>query len=72
MRRRASWNGCSIAVVAFLLTSCTDPVDKAAKQRIFSPEAPPKAVASAQEKLPPEQLRDATDETDTCCCFDLC
>jgi hypothetical protein len=36
--------------------ACTDPVDKAAKQRIFSPEDPPKAVASATERLPPEEI----------------
>src|SRR5439155_22891253 len=35
---------------------CTDSVDKAAKKRIFSPEDPPKAVASASEKLPPENV----------------
>lgn len=34
-----------------VLAACTDPVDKAAKERIFSPEDPPKAVASAAEKL---------------------
>src|SRR6185503_9680149 len=32
--------------------------DKAAKKRIFSPEDPPKAVASASEKLPPENVAD--------------
>ena len=38
--------------------ACTDPVDKAAKARIFSPEDPPKVVASAAEKLPPEDVAD--------------
>jgi hypothetical protein len=35
---------------------CQDPVDRAAKERIFSPEDPPKVVASAAEKLPPEDV----------------
>ncbi|MBM4779263.1 MAG: hypothetical protein GQE15_16270 [Archangiaceae bacterium] len=38
------------------LTACPDPVDKAAKKRIFSSEDPPQAVAAAQEKLPPEDV----------------
>lgn len=38
--------------------ACTDPVDRAAKQRIFSPEDPPAAVASASEQLPPENVAD--------------
>lgn len=38
------------------LAACTDPVDKAAKQRIFSPEDPPKVIASASEKLTAEGL----------------
>ena len=37
--------------LAVLATSCADPVDKAAKKRIFSPEDPPKVVASASEKI---------------------
>ncbi len=41
------------------LTGCSDPVDKAAKKRIFSPEDPPQAVASAAEKLPPEEVADS-------------
>jgi len=32
-------------------TSCADPVDKAAKKRIFSPEDPPKVIASASESI---------------------
>lgn len=36
---------------ALLAVSCADPVDKAAKKRIFSPEDPPKVVASASEKI---------------------
>lgn len=44
--------------VALLLGACKDPVDKAAKARIFSPEDPAKSVASAQEKLSPEQVAD--------------
>jgi hypothetical protein len=41
-----------------LLAGCHDPRERTAKQRIFSPEDPPKVVASAQEKLAPEQLAD--------------
>ena len=39
-----------------LLAACTDPVDRAAKERIFSPEAPPPVVASAKEALDPQTL----------------
>jgi hypothetical protein len=46
------------AVLAFATVACQDPVDKAAKARIFSPEDPPKVVASAAEKLPPEDVAD--------------
>ena len=42
--------------LALLATGCSDPVDKAAKARIFSPEDPPKVVASAKQKLPPEDV----------------
>jgi hypothetical protein len=38
-----------------LFVSCSDAVDKAAKKRIFSAEDPPQAVASASQKLPPEE-----------------
>jgi hypothetical protein len=44
--------------IALLLTGCTEAVDKAAKQRIFSPEDPPQAVAAASQKLPPEEVAD--------------
>ena len=47
----------ALALLA-LLAGCHDPRERAAKQRIFSPEDSPKVVASAQEKLPPEQLGD--------------
>ncbi|WP_224241825.1 hypothetical protein [Hyalangium gracile] len=48
-----------IAALALTAAACTsDPVDKAAKARIFSPEDPPKVVASAAEKLPPEDVAD--------------
>ena len=47
------------ATLALSALACQDPVDKAAKARIFSPEDPPKVVASAAEKLPPEAV--ATD-----------
>ncbi len=46
-----------LALVA-VVAGCHDPRERAAKQRIFSPEDPPKVVASAQEKLAPEQLGD--------------
>jgi hypothetical protein len=39
-----------------LLAACTDPVDRAAKERIFSPEAPPPVVASAKETLDAQKL----------------
>jgi hypothetical protein len=41
---------------AALSTACSDPVDKAAKQRIFSPEDPPQVISAAKEKLPPEEV----------------
>ena len=44
------------ATLALATVACQDPVDKAAKARIFSPEDPPKVVASAAEKLPPEEV----------------
>lgn len=44
--------------VALLAAACTDPVDKAAKARIFSPEDPPQVIVSAQEKLPPQDVAD--------------
>ncbi len=47
-----------IAALALSATACTDPVDKAAKARIFSPEDPPKVVASAAEKLAPQDVAD--------------
>ncbi|KFA86794.1 hypothetical protein [Archangium violaceum] len=46
------------ATLALATVACQDPVDKAAKARIFSPEDPPKVVASAAEKLPPEDVAD--------------
>jgi hypothetical protein len=46
------------AMIAAPACSCSDSVDKAAKERIFSPEDPPKVVASAAEKLSPEELAD--------------
>lgn len=42
--------------LALLAAACTDPVDKAAKQRIFSPEDPPKAVARANEPLAADKV----------------
>jgi hypothetical protein len=52
-------SGLLLALAGVLAAGCTDPVDKAAKQRIFSPEDPPQAVASAAEKLQPQEV--ATD-----------
>ncbi|WNG39521.1 hypothetical protein F0U61_42020 [Archangium violaceum] len=46
------------AALALAAVACQDPVDQAAKARIFSPEDPPKVVASAAEKLPPEDVAD--------------
>jgi len=39
-----------------LLAACTDPVDRAAKERIFSPEDPPPVVSSAKEALDAQKL----------------
>jgi hypothetical protein len=39
-----------------LLAACTDPVDRAAKERIFSPEDPPPVVSSAKEPLDAQKL----------------
>jgi len=47
-----------LAVLCCAAAGCTDPIDKAAKKRIFSPEDPPKAIASASQKLPPEDVAD--------------
>jgi hypothetical protein len=48
---RAAWGLLALAAIA-----CKDPVDRAAKQRIFSPEDPPKVVASANEALAADSL----------------
>lgn len=48
----------AISCVALFLGACTDPADKAAKKRIFSPEDPPQAVAAASQKLPPQDAAD--------------
>ena len=45
----------AFALIA-VLCGCSDPVDKAAKARIFSPEDPPKVLASASEKVPADKL----------------
>ena len=50
-------------VIVAVLTGCTDPVDQAAKKRIFSPEDPPQAVAAASQKLPPEEAAARRDLT---------
>lgn len=46
-------------IALVLLCACKDPVDQAAKARIFSPEDPPQAVAAASQKLPPEEAADS-------------
>lgn len=48
-----------LIVLLCVVAGCADPVDKAAKQRIFSPEDPPQAVAAAAEKLPPQDVADS-------------
>lgn len=48
----------AVTALSLSLLACADPVDKAAKQRIFSPEDPPQAVAAASEKLPPQDVAD--------------
>ncbi|HSP18636.1 MAG TPA: hypothetical protein VLQ79_03925 [Myxococcaceae bacterium] len=40
-----------LATGLVLLAACPDPVDRAAKERIFSPEDPPPVVSSAKETL---------------------
>lgn len=39
-----------------LLAACSDPVDRAAKERIFSPEDPPQVVSSSKETLDAQKL----------------
>jgi hypothetical protein len=39
-----------------LLAACSDPVNRAAKERIFSPEDPPPVVSSAKESLDAQKL----------------
>ncbi|MCA2977818.1 MAG: hypothetical protein INH41_21900 [Myxococcaceae bacterium] len=46
----------SLAALAVCFSGCPDPVDQAAKKRIFSSEDPPQAVAAAKETLPPEDV----------------
>jgi hypothetical protein len=48
----------TLVLAAVALGACTEQVDKAAKQRIFSPEDAPKVLAAASEKLPPERIAD--------------
>src|SRR6185295_15758083 len=49
----------SVSIALLVVSaSCTDPVDKAAKKRIFSPEDPPQAIKAAAEKLRPEDVAD--------------
>lgn len=48
-------------VAALALVGCQDPVDKAAKARIFSPEDPPKFVTRAADDLGAEHLDQSPD-----------
>lgn len=45
----------SLLIALCVIAGCKDPVDQAAKKRIFSAEDPPQAVAAASQKLPPEE-----------------
>ena len=55
--QRSSGLSCFAAAALLALgAGCHDPRERTAKERIFSPEDPPKVVASAQEKLATEQL----------------
>lgn len=45
-----------ILMIAVLGSACQDPVDGAAKARIFSPEDPPLVISAAAEALPAEQI----------------
>jgi hypothetical protein len=59
VRRRVKYLAAIVVFVSLgTLSGCTDPADKAAKKRIFSPEDPPQAVAAASEKLPPQDAAD--------------
>lgn len=44
-------------LVAILLSACSNPDDQAAKERIFSPEDPPRVLQAAQETLEPASLQ---------------
>ncbi|MCI0569988.1 MAG: hypothetical protein L0Y66_04490 [Myxococcaceae bacterium] len=46
----------ALVAAALLTAACSEPVDKAAKERIFSPEDPPKVISAAAEQLPPEEV----------------
>jgi len=45
-----------ILMLAVLGPACQDPVDAAAKARIFSPEDPPLAISAAAQSLPPDRI----------------
>lgn len=49
----------SVLVLALAAAACKDPVDQAAKARIFSPEDPPQVLAAASETLRPEDVADS-------------
>ncbi|MBS2029801.1 MAG: hypothetical protein JST54_18010 [Deltaproteobacteria bacterium] len=50
-----------ILAAALLGVACQNPVDKAAKARIFSPEDPPKFVTRAADDLGPSHLNDSAE-----------
>ena len=58
MGRRLQWSFV-LSLGALCLGACSEPVDQAAKARIFSPEDPPKVVASAKESLSARGLADS-------------
>jgi hypothetical protein len=63
VRKASTQLGCCTVAALLALGGCSgchEPRDRTAKQRIFSPEDAPKVVASAQERLAPEQLGDDT------------
>ncbi len=47
-----------LALLLLLFAKCVDPVDRAAKQRIFSPEEPTKAKGAAAQHVPAHRLAD--------------
>lgn len=50
-----------LVMASVLLAACHDPVDQAAKARIFSPEDPPKFVTRAADNLEPAHLEQSAE-----------